>query len=513
MKKIIYICLLVFIGKNSIAQDFNTIKFDAEPENLGNMVNSALDELSPVISPDGKTLFITRYPENNAGKNNIWFSNLQEDGTWTLAKNIGTPLNVQGSPTSVQSISPDGNTILLSNIYKYFDGSLTGGGCSISSRQHGGWSFPKGQVIDKYENNNQHANYYLSNSGQFLLMAIEMKKGLGEKDIWVSFRNPKDLNAWTKPLNLGNVVNTKGVEFGPFLAADDKTLYFVSNGHKGYGGADVWMTKRLDDTWTNWSTPVNMGDKINTPKFDAYFSIDASGEYAYFSSSNKSYGKSDVFRIKMPQEAKPEPVVLIYGKVFDQKTNQPIKAKISYEELPSGKEIGDASTSPEDLVYKIVLPFGKNYGFMATADNYYSVTQNLNLSNLEAYQEMEVNLYLAPIQKDEAIRLNNIFFEFGKSVLKEESFPELNRLVKLLTDNPTITIEINGHTDDVGADADNLKLSQERAAAVVAYLNSKKIVANRLTSNGFGETKPIADNKTEEGRQLNRRVEFVVKTK
>jgi len=175
--------------------------------------------------------------------------------------------------------------------------------------------------------------------------------------------------------------------------------------------------------------------------------------------------------------------------------------------------LGTASTSPDETIYKIVLPHGKNYGFMATADNYYSVTQNIDASKLEAYQELEVNLYLAPIEKDEAIRLNNIFFEFGKATLKEESFPELNRLVKLLTDNPAITIEINGHTDDVGADADNLKLSQERAAAVVAYLTSKKIGGTRLSSNGFGETKPIADNKTEEGRQLNRRVEFVVKTK
>ncbi|PKP44697.1 MAG: hypothetical protein CVT95_10855, partial [Bacteroidetes bacterium HGW-Bacteroidetes-12] len=427
-------------------------------------------------------------------------------------QNIGTPLNVPGYSTSVQSITPDGNTILLSNLYKYFDGSVSGGGCSISFRQRGGWSFPKGQVIEKYENLNKYVNYYLSNSGQYLLMAIEKKKGFGEKDLYVSFKTSE--NNWSVPKNLGNVVNTKGDEFGPFLAADDKTLYFVSEGQVGgYGGADVWMTKRLDDTWTNWSKPVNLGEKINSANFDAYFSIDASGEYAYFTSSKNSYGSSDVFRIKMPKEAKPEPVVLIYGKVIDQKTNQPIKAKISYEQLPSGKEVGTASTSPEDMVYKIVLPFGKNYGFMATANNYYSVTQNLDLSKLEAYQEMEVNLYLAPIQKDEAIRLNNIFFEFGKATLKEESFPELDRLVKLLTDNPSITIEINGHTDDVGADADNLKLSQDRAAAVVTYLTSKKIGGSRLSSNGFGETKPIADNKTEEGRQLNRRVEFVVKTK
>ncbi|MCL4857346.1 MAG: OmpA family protein, partial [Flavobacteriales bacterium] len=506
MKYLFSLLLIAVFSSSIVAQ--TPIVFDAEPENLGSNVNSVYSDISPTISPDGKTLFITRYPPDNGGKNNIWVSYLQENGEWSLAKNIGTPLNVPGSSTSVQSITPDGNTILLSNLYKYFDGSITGGGCSISSRQRGGWSFPKGQVIDKYENLNQYVNYYLSNSGKYLLMAIEKKKGFGEKDLYVSFKTGE--NTWSVPKNLGNIINTKDGEFGPFLAADDKTLYFVSSGHPGYGDADVWMSKRLDDTWTNWSKPVNLGEKINSSGFDAYFSIDASGEYAYFTSTKNSYGNSDVFRIKMPKEAKPDPVVLIYGKVIDQKTNQPIKAKISYEQLPSGKEVGTANTSPEDMVYKIVLPFGENYGFMASADNYYSVTQNLDLSKLEAYQEMEVNLYLAPIQKDEAIRLNNIFFEFGKSVLKEESYPELNRLVKLLTDNPAITIEINGHTDDIGADTDNLKLSQERAAAVVTYLTSKKIGGNRLSSNGFGETKPIADNKNEEGRQLNRRVEFVV---
>lgn len=508
---LIVIFLLPFGNAGEIfAQE--PIVFDAEPENLGTLVNSVFDDLSPKITPDGKTLFISRYPNDNNGKNNIWVSYLQSDGSWSKSQNVGTPLNVPGSSTSVQSISPDGNTLLLSNLYRYFDGSVTGGGCSVSNRQRGGWSFPKGQVIDKFENRNQYVNYYLSNSGQFLLMAIEMKKGLGEKDIYVSFRNTKDPNGWTKPLNLGIMVNTKGDEFSPFLAADDKTLYFVSEGHPGYGGADIWMTKRLDDTWTNWSKPVNMGNKINTTGFDAYFSIDAAGEYAYFASSKNSYGKSDIFRIKMPQEAKPEPVVLVYGKVFDKKTNKPIKANINYELLPSGKEAGTASTSPEDNMYKIVLPYGNNYGFMASADNYYSITENLDLKELTAYQEIEKNLYLAPIEKEQAIRLNNIFFEFGKSALKEESYPELKRLIKLLNDNPGITIELSGHTDNVGSDADNLTLSQNRADAVVTYLTQNGIKENRLTAKGYGKTQPVASNDSEEGKQLNRRVSFTVKS-
>lgn len=509
MKKTALFLTALLISGLNIAQNIEAIKFDAEPENLGTKVNSQYSELSPKISPDGSTLFVTRYPENNNGKNNIWVCYKQKDGTWSKAANIGTPLNVSGSATSVQSITPDGNTILLSNIYQYFNGTVAGGGCSISSRQRGGWAFPRHQQIEKYENKSKTVNYCLSNSGKYLLLAIEKKKGQGLKDIWVSF--PEETNEWSKPINLGEVVNTKGEEFGPFLASDDKTLYFVSDGHQGYGGADVWMTKRLDDTWTNWSKPVNLGDKINTPDFDAYFSIDAAGEYAYFSSSNNSLGKSDIFRIKMPEEAKPDPVVLVYGKVFDKKTGEPIKAKISYELLPSGEEVGTAVTSPEDDVYKIVLPYGKQYGFMATANNYYSITENLDLTNLKEYQEVERNLYLAPIEKEQAIRLNNIFFEFGKATLKEESYPELKRLIKLLNDNSSIVIEISGHTDNVGSEADNLSLSQNRADAVVEYLTQNGIKANRLTAKGYGETLPVATNDTDEGKQLNRRVSFTVK--
>lgn len=485
------------------------IEFTEMPENLGSNVNSIYNDLNPTISPDGKTLFISRYMPDNNGASNIWVSYLQNDGKWGMATNIGTPLNVKGSSTSVQSITPDGNTIVLSNLYKYFDGSITGGGCSVSSRQRGGWAFPKQQIIDKYENNNQYVNFYLSNSGKFLLMAIEKKKGFGEKDLYVSYKTGD--NNWSIPKNLGNVVNTKEAEFSPFLAADDKTLFYASRGLPGgFGDADIWMTKRLDDTWTNWSKPINLGSKINSAGFDAYFSIDAAGEYAYFSSSQNTYGLSDIFRIKMPSEAKPEPVVLVYGKVIDQKTNQPIKASIRYEKLPSGIEVGVANTHPENMVYKIVLPAGENYGFMATANEFYSVTQNIDLSNLKSYYEMEVNLYLAPIIKNEAIRLNNIFFESGKSVLKEESYPELLRLIKLLELNASISIEIHGHTDDVGKDDDNLLLSQARAEAVVEYLKEKKINSSRLLAKGFGESKPIAENTSEVGKQLNRRVEFII---
>ena len=480
-------------------------------ENVGGGINSAYADLSPVISPDGKTFFITRYPPGNSDKNNIWFSTKNDDGTWSKAMDIGTPLNVKGANTSVNSVTPDGNQLLLSNIYNYFDGTLSGGGCSVSFRQRGGWSFPKKQTIDRFENINDYVDYFLTNDGQTMLMSIETKgkENKGKRDIYVSFR--KGENDWSKPKNLGPVINTVETDIAPFMAADGVTLYYSTSGHGGYGNNDILMSKRLDDTWVNWSEPMNLGYKYNTSGWDSDFSIPASGDYAYFVSTRKGgYGKDDIYRIKLSKTVKPKPVVLIYGKVLNAKTKEPIMSEILYETLPDGASAGTARSEPVNGTYKIVLPSGKNYGYRAEVKGFYAVSENLDVTELADYKEIERNLYLAPIEVNEVVRLNNIFFEFGKATLKPESFPELNRVVQLMKDNSTIEIEISGHTDNVGSDADNLKLSQDRAQAVVDYLTKNGVKSGRITAKGYGESMPVASNDTDEGRQYNRRVEFKV---
>jgi len=500
------ILLLITVPFISFAQE---LEFTDEAENLGPNVNTKYSEVGPIISPDGKTLYLCRkdHPQNKGGgEDDIWFSTLNTDGTWSVAVNMGSPLNNERN-NFIESISPDGNTILLGNIYNYFDGSM-GPGCSMSHRSRGGWAFPKPQKIEKYENRNDYVSYYLSSDGKVLLMSIEIKKGFGDRDIYVSFRTGN--NAWSRPINLGPSINTKESDGTMFLAADGVTLYFSTSGHGGLGSSDIWMTKRLDDTWTNWSKLVNMGPKINSSGWDSYFTIPASGEYAYFVSSRSGEGEEDVFRIKLPTAAKPDPVVLISGRVLNAKTNEPVKADIFYETLPNGTEAGLARSEPDKGEYKIVLPYGKKYGFRAKAKGFYAVNEFIDASDLKEYKEISRNLYLAPIEKDQVIRLNNIFFEFGKSVLKSESFPELDRVVKLLNDNPTIEIELSGHTDNVGSDDANLTLSQNRAEAVVDYLTGKGIKKGRIIAKGYGESASVSTNDTEEGRQLNRRVEFKI---
>ena len=484
--------------------------FNSKPENLGQNINSIYDEVAPFISPDGKTLYFVRkkHPDNVGGfkdEDDIWYSTLV-DSQWTPAKNIGYPLNNKYS-NFVQSVTPDGNALLLGNVYNK-DGSMSAG-VSLSYKTRNGWSFPEKQIIDNFYNNSPYANYFLSNNGRVLLMAIERKDSKGGLDLYVSFL--KDENHWSEPKNLGPIVNTCMNDYSPFLAADGVTLYYSTEGYPGYGKADIFVTKRLDDTWQNWTLPQNLGPVLNSNEADAKYNIPASGKYAYFSSEKNSIGGSDIFRIKLPEKAKPKPVVLISGRVLNDRTNEPVAAKIYVEELPSGKEVAIARTDPKTGAFKIILPAGKKYGFRAVAKGFFEVNKNIDLTDITEYTEIEDEIMrIGPVEVGTVVRLNNIFFEFAKAILKPESFPELNRTVEFLKNNPNVEIEIAGHTDNIGSEITNLKLSQKRAQAVADYLIEHGIDPKRLIVKGYGESRPIAFNNTEEGRAMNRRVEFKV---
>ncbi|TNE73865.1 MAG: hypothetical protein EP333_06320, partial [Bacteroidetes bacterium] len=319
---------------------------------------------------------------------------------------------------------------------------------------------------------------------------------------------------WSKPQGLGLTINTRGDEDSPFIAADDKTLYFSSNGHPGMGGSDVFISRRLDDTWLNWSEPQNIGTSINAHNDEYGFKIAADGEYAYFyrrsSGDPNGMGEMDLYRIALSESARPDPIVFVVGQVFDSETKKPLSAEIVYEDLNTNTELGVANSEPVEGRYQIALPYGKVYGFLARKKDYYSVSESIDLTVKEGLKTVKKDLYLSPIKKGVTIRLNNIFFEHDKSDLLSQSFVELNRLVSLLKANEEWKIEIGGHTDDTGSDAYNQTLSQKRASAVRAYLISQGISAERLTAKGYGESKPIASNETEEGKAENRRVEFKI---
>lgn len=478
-------------------------------ENLGTEINCTAPDMGPMITSDGNTMYFFRkeYAGNTGGTaDDIWYCKRNADGTWGKAQNIGFPLNNSGH-NLLASVSADNNTLYLTNTYNA-DGSIKSAGLSVSYRTDKGWTIPRDIEIKNFYNTHQYVNFCLSQDNRFLVQAIQRKDSRGDADIYVSMK--KSDGTYSEPMNLGDIINTTGYETTPFLAADNTTLYFSSDGHPGYGSNDVFVTKRLDDTWKNWSTPRNLGPEINTDGWDAYFTIPASGELAYMVEPHATRGDGELVRIKLPESARPNPVALIKGKVYNKKTNSPIGAKINYIDLSDNSIAGEAVSNPVTGEYTIVLQYGKKYSFRADKEGYYAINDFLDLSEVKAYTEITRDLFLVPVEVGQVVRLNNIFFDLNKTDIKPESAEELDRLVKFLNDNKSVTIEISGHTDNQGADEYNKTLSHQRSESVVNYLVSKQIDKSRLSFKGYGETKPLVKNDTPENMAINRRVEFTI---
>jgi OmpA-OmpF porin, OOP family len=490
-------------------------------EVLDKNVNSDVNELNPLLSPDGKTLYFSRsnHPDNAGGKKDkedIWYSELGADGKWQLAKNMGPAFNNEypNFVNTISSVTPDGKSVimLLGNQYdEKGDSKLAG--VSISSNVGGEWTKPASLKIKNDYNFHEKSGYFLTNNRKALLMSIQREDSRGDRDLYVSFL--LDDSTWTEPLSLGAVVNTSAEESAPFLAMDDKTLYFSSNGFSGYGGSDIYVTKRLDDTWTNWSEPENLGPDINSPMEDLFFNIPANSEYAYYS-RGVAENNTDIFRIKLPIMRSPELWVTVRGKLVDGKTGQPMGAKIIYERLPDGTDVGISQSDPKTGEYELRLPAGHLYGIRAEAKDYVSESQNLDLRNAKGDTVITSRDFVLkpieakPIEADMTITLNNIFFDFDNTTLKSESFPELDRIVDLMGKRATLTIEIGGHADATGDEKYNLELSKRRAAAVQKYIVGKNVEASRVAIAYYGESKPVDTNATKEGRRKNRRVEFKI---
>ncbi len=516
MKKLFFVIISFLYVQFLFAQ---IVAQDSIRQNLGPNINTQYDEVGPIITPDGKTLYyvIEGHPSNTksaiySDAEDIWYSELDANGKWGKSKRMSKPFNIRRY-NSIECISADGNIVYIRGAY--VNGEYAHSGFSYVLKTSAGWSEPQEMNIPNFELLSQGAYtaLWVCPDGKTLIVSFsKYGDNNAEKtkinDLYVCIKTGP--NQWEEPKSIKAINTKKYTESTPFMASDNTTLYFSSDRPGGVGARDIWMSKRLDDTWKHWSEPVNLGNNVNTDGWDAYYTLDAKGEYAYMVTDKSGYGQSDIIRIKLKDSERPNPVVLISGKVINAKTNQPVSARITYQSLVTGKEIGQAISDPVTGNYKMTLPYGAQYSFNAHGANYIPVSNNVDLTTISDYKEITQDLYLVPIEIGQTVQLNNIFFDMSKATLRQESYAELDRLYTILQDNPAMEIEIDGHTDNVGNPDLNMQLSIDRANTVRNYLIKKGISHARIVAKGFGGTAPIASNVTEETRKLNRRVAFTI---
>ncbi len=489
--------------------------------NLGNLINTFKSEWDPNPTPGGEYLYFTsNHRAGGQGSDDVWVSELKS-GVWQKPVNLGQPVNGINQET-IDNVFVDGNGLMLSGT---FEGSFGGFDIYMTRASESGWGDLEHLPIPintKYLDESG----YLTGDGNAIIFCSDRPGGTGEFhqfnqyfhgdrhgniDIYIAIKNE---SGWGEPINLGPVINTPFAERAAYLHPDGKTLYFSSDGHPGLGRMDVFKSTRLDDdSWTEWSKPVNLGKEINSAKNDWGYVVSLKGDSAFFASRDRpdNYGEWDIYSIALPKSAKPEQVVTISGKVIRDR-RRPTMAKIIWEDLETGEIVGELRSNPRTGHYFIVLPLGKNYGYYAEKKGHYPTSSSIDLTNATAGEEIKENIFLTSageMKKNNAsIIINNIFFDFDKSELKQESFPELDRLDKFLTNNRREKIIIEGHTDDVGSNKYNLELSLKRAEAVRDYLIDKGHPEKRFSVNGFGNARPITKGKSDRDRQKNRRVEI-----
>lgn len=475
-------------------------------------------ELFPVISADGKTLYFTRTRTgmDSGTVFDIWMSRITGDSVFSAPVFVGGNL-ASSYGIAVSSVSPDNNSLYL--IGKMHSDSPPDERLYVARKTSTGWSIPVPIKIKNLRLRGTYTDYSFGPDQRTLLMSVDRDSSLGDRDLYVSFyeepSNGKLEGTWSTPLWLGPDINSRFEEMTPYLASDNKTLYFSSNRPGGIGEVDVYRSKRLDDTWQHWSAPENLGPKVNRSGRTTYYTEDAEGKYAYLAWRETLADVSAIYRIRVERE---RPVALVHGIVIDA-NGKPLFANVRYERLdsiaasPSANGVGEGRSNPTTGEYQLTLPAGSRYAIHAEREGYFPTSENIDLRNLSGFETTERNLTLNKIESGAAITMKNVFFETDKATLLPASSEELDRVIDLLNKHPEFKFEIAGFTDSTGSSAHNQRLSKGRADAVAAYITAHGIAPERLTTMGYGSTKPIATNTTEDGRAENRRVEFILQSK
>ncbi len=525
------------------------ITFKGKSQNMGNGINSYGSEIAPLVTPDGKTMYFTR--KNHIGNkgtimnDDVWVSNYDGEH-WSEAVNIDGPINNEAN-NYVVGLSENGTMLTLANTYE-FTGESRMGIAQTWKTAYGSWVFPKNLITPGIITHNFFAEYFMNSDRDVMLLALERADGFGLKDIYVSFSDNQI--EWSDPVNIGTTINTASNEMSPFLSPDNRTMFFSSNGLPGYGEQDIYVSVRLDETWKNWTTPENLGPMVNSKGFDAYFSYPDTADFAYFSSTGNDMLNADIYRIPLkevlevqdsilsemlidnliisenadenilfedeiivPEKEELNIVltneILLFGTIYDAITDIPINADLTFI-------LNDYDTEPVVLStlnnnYRLKVTDSVNYKVTIIREGYLPLETTINIRDFRTQKVKRIDFRITPLRKGEKIILDNVYFDANKSVIKSESFEEMNRLYDFLKANPGCKIEIGGHTNGLCTETYCEKLSLNRANAVREYLVSKGIDRNRISTFGYGSKEPIDSNDTPEGRKRNQRVEITFK--
>lgn len=469
-----------------------------KPANLGEGVNTSESEYFPSLPIDGKELIFTRRINNY---NEDFFLSEGINNGWEKARRLNGSINTNENE-GAQMISQDGQWLVFTGCNR----PKGAGSCDIyiSYLTPQGWSeaINMGNQINTEEWESQPC---LSPDKRDLYFASRRPGGVGGADIYVSHLQAN--GRWSEAENLGPAINTSGNEQCPFIHADNQTLYFTSDVLPGYGDEDLFVARKNNEG--KWENPKNLGYPINTIDREGTLFIAADSKTAYYA-SDRADGKGglDIYSFDLREDVRPLKTLWVKGKVFDKKNNTGLPSAVELIDLNTKQLISKVQTD-EKGNYLITLPVGRDYAFNVNRKGYLFYSDNFSLAT-KSPDSTEKNIPLQPIEVNASVVLKNIFFDLNKYELKPTSQVELDKVVQLLADNPGVKIQIAGYTDNIGTAADNLKLSENRAKAVTAYLANKGVDIKRLTFKGYGATQPIADNKTEEGKAMNRRTELKI---
>ncbi len=477
---------------------------DFQPVLLPSPLNRMPQQDFPTLTADKKIMFFTGVSES--GDENMYLTRFI-GGAWTEPEYL-TELNTSSNEGTC-AVSADGKTLVFAACDR--KGRTNLGSCDlyISRFKNGRWERPQnlGAPINTEFWESQPS---VSSDGNLIFFSADSKRGgIGGRDIFWTRRGED--GKWTTPQCLDSTINTTAMDISPFIHPNGKTLFFASNGHTGMGGYDLYKSEWKDG---KWQKPVNLGYPINNHLDQVSLFITADGEQGYYAQeiklpNGKLSHKIAVFDI--PQEIKIERKSdYVRGKVYDAETQKPLAAKIELRDLSDNILVSAVETDPTDGNYLIVLTQGAHYALHVQSDGYLFESLTFDYKSDTSLKAIEIDIPLRKIKIGSSVTLNNIFFKSGSYHLLEDSYVELRKLLSFLNENPKLSVEISGHTDDVGKAESNLLLSQQRAQSVVSYLIANGLSESRIIARGYGETQPLADNTTEKGRALNRRIEFKI---